>query len=108
MICVIILFVFEVCLSVHAVVSDTESGIIVERISRRQNNDIYLFINSSTTGTNCGDKNTYLISEDQCVKDQELFKGNLIYIVPIDTLTIITIQDAGMLLFQLVLYILLP
>ena len=73
---VLLLFIYKVYLfdSVQAVVSDTESG-IVERISRRQNNDIYFFINSSTTGTNCGDKNTYLISEDQCVMDQELFRG---------------------------------
>ena len=70
----LLLFVYKVCLSdlVQAVASDTESG-IVERISRRQNNDIYFFING--TVTNCGDKNTYLVSEDQCVKDQELFKG---------------------------------
>ena len=72
----LLLFIYKVCLfdSVQAVVSDTESG-IVERVSRRQNNDIYFFIDSSTTGTNCGDKNTYLISEDQCVMDQELFRG---------------------------------
>ena len=36
---VTILFIFEVSMSVHAVVSDTESG-IVERISRRQSSDI--------------------------------------------------------------------
>ena len=77
MIRVIIFFVFEVFISMQAVAtSDTESGIVV-RISRRQTTDIYFFINSTTsTGTTCGNKNTYLISEDQCVKDQELFKGN--------------------------------
>ena len=100
----VIVFVFEVFMSMHAVVNNGESW-IVERVSRRQNNDIYFFLNSSTFGTNCGDKNTYLISEGQRVKDQELFKGNLIYIEPIYILTIITIQDAVMLLFQLVLYI---
>ena len=77
MIHVIIFFVFEVFISMHAQVvatSGNESR-IVERVNRRQTADIYFFINS-TTGINCGDKDTYLISEDQCVKDQELFKGN--------------------------------
>ena len=72
-----LLFVYEVCLSVDEVVSDTESG-IVERVSRRQGSDIYYFINSlrGNGGTHCGDANTYLISENICVKDQELFTGN--------------------------------
>ena len=68
---VTILFIFEVCMSVHAVVSDTESE-IVEWISRRQSSDIYYFINSST---NRGNKNTtYLINENRCVMNQELFR----------------------------------
>ena len=73
---VILLFIFEVYMSVHTIaVSDTEFE-IVERVSRRQSGDIYYFINSSV---NCGNENsTYLISENQCVKDQELFRGNLI------------------------------
>jgi hypothetical protein len=76
MIRVIILFVSEVFMSMQAdAASGTEYG-IVERVYRRQTTDIYFFINS-TTGTSCGDKDTYLISEDQCVKDQELFKGDL-------------------------------
>ena len=59
-------------MSVHAVVSDTESE-IVEWISRRQSSDIYYFINSST---NHGNKNTtYLINENRCVMNQELFRG---------------------------------
>jgi hypothetical protein len=52
--------------------SGTESG-IVERVSRRQNGDIYFFSNGSHM--RCDDKNVYLVSEDQCVKDQELFEG---------------------------------
>ena len=74
MICVSILFALEVYLSVQAVESDTESR-IVEWVARRQFRDVYFFINSSTTGTNCGDKNTYLISEERCVTDEELFIG---------------------------------
>ena len=94
---VLLLFVYNivVCLpdSVQAAESDTESG-IVERVSRRQFRDVYFFINSSTIGTNCGDKNTYLISEERCVKDEELFGGNLIDFEPY-TITIITCHSAG-------------
>ena len=77
----LLLFVYQVCLSENVVVSDTESG-IVERISRRQTNDIYLFINSSSNPMVCvSNENTYLISEDQCVKDQELYRGKLICVI---------------------------
>ena len=71
-------FVYEVCLSdlVQAVESDGESG-IVERVTRRQYGDIYSF-NNSTSSMNCGNESTYLISEDQCVNDRELFRGTLI------------------------------
>ena len=74
---VLLSLVFEVCISVCAVESDTESG-IVERISRRLSSDIYYFINSSSSSVTCGNENTYLISENKCVKDAELFRGNLI------------------------------
>ena len=77
MILVITFFVFEVCMSVHGVVSDTESE-IVEGVTRQQSSDLYYFINSSSTGDSCGYENTYLISENQCVKDKELFRGNFI------------------------------
>ena len=73
------LFVYKVCLpnSVQVVAASGSESRIVERVDRRQTTDIYHFINSTiTTGTNCGDKNTYLISEDQYVKDQELFESN--------------------------------
>ena len=76
MICMIILFVFEAFMSMQAVAASGNEYRIVERVSRRQTTDIYYIINSTSTGTNCGDKDTYLISEDQCVKDQELFEGN--------------------------------
>jgi 5'(3')-deoxyribonucleotidase len=77
-----LLFIYEVYLpnSVQAVAtSGTESG-RVERVSRRQTGDIYFFINSNMHNfMSCGNENTsYLISEDECVKDQELFKGNKI------------------------------
>ena len=72
----LLLLVYEVCLPDLAqvvAVSGNESRIIVERVSRRQNGDIYYFNDGSNM--RCGD-NTYLISECQCVKDQELFKSN--------------------------------
>ena len=68
-------FVYKVLLSdlVQAVESDGESR-IVERIIRRHNADIFFFYNSMKIMT-CGNENTYLISEEICVSDQELFRG---------------------------------
>ena len=63
--------------SVQVVATSGSESRIVERVNRRQTADIYFFINS-TTAINCADNNTYLTSEDQCVKDQELYRGNLI------------------------------
>ena len=80
---VLFLFVLEVCMSECAAMSDTESGIL-EWINRRQiSPDIYIysFINSSSSdhGINCDNENsTYLISDNQCVKDQELLNGMLL------------------------------
>ena len=67
-------------MSAQAVAVSGAESRIVERVSRRLTTDIYFLINSTTsTGINCGDKNnTYLISEDRCVKDQDLYRGNLI------------------------------
>ena len=48
---------------------------VTEWVQRRVNNDFYAFINSSHH--NCGDKNAYLVHEEQCVSDQELFTGKL-------------------------------
>ena len=76
---VLFLFVLEVCMSQCAAVSDTEPGIL-EWINRRQiSPDVYRFINSSSDHDNCDNENsTYLISENQCVKDQELLNGMLL------------------------------
>ena len=64
MICMIIIFVFEAFMSTRAVAASGTESRIVERVSRRQNNDIHYIINNTSTGMNCGDKDTYLISED--------------------------------------------
>ena len=69
----LLLFFLEVCIPVYAVVSNT-NPYLLERVSRRQTGDIYYFINSSGT-CNSDNKTTYLINENQCVKDQELSKG---------------------------------
>ena len=74
----LLLFVYEVCLptSVQIVATSDNESRIVERVSRKLNKDIYFF--SDGSNVNCGDNNTYLIREDQCVKDQELLEGNKI------------------------------
>ena len=77
---VVLLLVFKVtCTSVYVVVSNNK---IVERISRRQTGDLYYFINHSSHVA-CHDHNrsqsTYLISENVCVKDQELLSGKLFF-----------------------------
>ena len=71
----LLLFVYKVCLpdSVQVVAVSGSESRIVERVNRRLTSDIYHYINS-LTHMNC-QENTYLISEDQCVKDQELFRG---------------------------------
>ena len=70
---ILLLFVFEVFISIKAVAASGTESRIVERVHRRLTTDIYHYINS-LTNMNC-QNNTYLISEDQCVKDQELFRG---------------------------------
>ena len=76
----LLFMVVEVCVAIasYAAVSNTESGIL-QWIQRRQNNDLYHFINgTSYTVCNNESRTTYLISENQCVKDQGLFNGNYI------------------------------
>ena len=65
-------------MSISAAIDNTESGIL-EWVNRRQiSPDIYSFDASSEHGTNCApDMSTYLISDQQCVKEQELFNGML-------------------------------
>ena len=98
-------FVYEMylCDSVQAVASDGESG-IVERVTRRQYGDVYSF-NNSTSSMRCDNESTYLISEDQCVNDRELFRGTLINYNSYPNHYYITIIQDAMLLFQLVLYV---
>ena len=72
--------ILEVCVTSYAAVNHTEPGIL-QWIQRRHSSDFYHFINSTTTHLACGEeKNTYLISENQCVKIQELFSGKLIIV----------------------------
>ena len=72
----LLLFIYEVCLpnSVQIVALSGNESRIVERVTRKLIKDIYFFSDSSNMI--CGDNNTYLIKEDQCVKDQELLEGN--------------------------------
>ena len=51
---------------------------VVYWVQRRQSYDIYSFTNSSSFGhTSCPTaNNTYLVDENECVPEHELFKGN--------------------------------
>ena len=73
--------ILEVCVTSCVAVKHTEPGIL-QWIQRRYSSDFYRFINSTTyTHSACGEeKNTYLISENQCMKNQELFSGRLIIV----------------------------
>ena len=76
---VLLVLVLKVYTSVCTAMNDTESEII-EWISRRQSYDVYNYINSTFLGFRCEYENrTYLIRENQCVEDQEVFKGKLIF-----------------------------
>ena len=66
------LFLLLLCLSPTCVLSEAE---VIEWVQRRTI-DVYGFINS-THHQRCGDKNTYLVHEEQCVSDQELSTGKL-------------------------------
>lgn len=75
---VLLILEMHVCMSVYAAMSSNNTEL--RWISRRQSFDIYNFINSSSTefGMLCNtEKTTYLISDQLCVKEQEL-NGNII------------------------------
>ena len=76
----LLLLVIELCIPLYAVVSARNTDILyVEQVSRRHSNDIYYFTNSSNSIImHCGpDGSIYLISDKQCVTDQELLtRGN--------------------------------
>jgi hypothetical protein len=54
-------------------------GNIPVQVNRRLSGDIYRYLHtwSSFDHEVCQDNLTYLISEDRCVNDQELFNGNV-------------------------------
>ena len=86
----IIVLEMHTCMSVCAAVNSTESGIL-RWIIRRQSFDIYNFINSSSTdrGINCdNERSTYLISDKQCEKEQELLSGISLSIIVESTMKI--------------------
>ena len=79
---VIVVFLTILEMSISAAIDNTESGIL-EWVNRRQvSPDIYNFVNSNASsehGTSCTpDMSTYLISDQRCVKEQELFNGMLV------------------------------
>ena len=66
----LVVYLLLPCLS--PILSEAEA---IEWVQRRTI-DVYGFINS-THHQRCGDKNTYLVHEEQCVSDQELSTGKL-------------------------------
>lgn len=83
---VLFLITLEICMSmsVFAAMNDTESDIL-EWISRRQlSPDIYKSSSSNGHGVCTNEKSVYLISEKQCVKEQELLNGMLLISIKSD------------------------
>ena len=77
---ILLLLTLQACMSVDvvAIASDhnaTES--VVERIIRRQIDIYYVIESNSSKSCREEEKDTYLISEKQCVQDKELFKSNV-------------------------------
>ena len=66
----LVVYLLLPCLS--PILSEAE---VIEWVQRRII-DVYSVINSTHHRT-CGDKNTYLVHEEQCVSDQELSTGKL-------------------------------
>ena len=57
------------------VILASEENIPVQ-VNRRLDGDIYWYSLTSTIFEVCQDNLTYLVSEDRCVNDQELFNGS--------------------------------
>ena len=72
----ILIFVFVSTLLLLQTATETGVSIPV-KLHRRQKSDIYTTLNSSS-GEHCGSINTtYLVSQKECVKNGELFRGRL-------------------------------
>ena len=69
---------FVKLLTVFASVAPVLGGALIpEWVLRRQSGDIYNYVNSedNTSHKHCDD--TYLVDDNQCVTDQELFEGKV-------------------------------
>ena len=68
------LVIFMCVLWLSSLLSEAE---VVYWVQRRQSHDVYSFNNNSSSHINCPTtNNTYLVDENECVTEQELFKGN--------------------------------
>ena len=50
-------------------------ALIPEWVQRRQSGDIYNYVNDSASHKHCD--NTYLVDDNHCAMDQELFEGKV-------------------------------
>ena len=75
---ILIIFVFVSTSLLLQTACATETGASIPvKLHRRQKSDIYTILNSSS-GEHCGSINTtYLVSQKECVKNEELFRGRL-------------------------------
>ena len=76
---VLFIVILFCALKFTSLIGDTNVPVTV---NRRLNGDIYYTNFNSTDPSACSDDNnlTFLVSERRCVKNQELFDGNKIYI----------------------------
>ena len=69
---------FVKLLTVFASVAPVLGGALIpEWVQRRQSSDIYNYVNSEDNASHkhCDNTGTYLVNENRCVMDQELFEG---------------------------------
>ena len=71
MVVVIIIYLFA---SIAPVLG---GALIPEWVLRRQGGDIYNYVYSEDSATHKNCDNTYLVNDNQCVMDQELFEGKV-------------------------------
>ena len=65
---VLLMFVFVYSVNTAPIQNETEASVPVQLVNRRQGNDFY------NTKETCDV--TYLVSDEQCVQNQDLFNGN--------------------------------
>ena len=70
-------FLFCVLATHITTISDVDVPV---RVNRRISGDIY-YSNNNSLACNDDDNITFLVSERRCVKNEELFNGNLVFLL---------------------------